>query len=79
MPIDDQTRNASLYQITISGNLDPNWSTWFNWMELSFQHESRTTTMTGKVADQAELRGLLNKIWDLNKTVISVFRLQDRI
>jgi hypothetical protein len=79
MPFDDQTQNASLYQITINGNLDPGWSTWLNWMDVSFQDESRTTTLTGKVADQAELRGILNKIWDLNKAIISVYRLQDRI
>lgn len=79
MPIDDQAQEASLYQITINGNLDPNWSTWFNWMEVSFQDKSRITTLTGKVADQAELRGILNKIWDLNKTIIAVSRLQDRI
>jgi len=79
MPTDDKTQSASLYQITINGNLDPAWSTWFNWMEVSFQDESQATTLTGKIADQAELRGILNKIWDLNKNIISVYRLQDRI
>ena len=77
MPKDDHLHNT--YQITIQGNLDPNWSTWFNWMEVSYQDRDRLTILTGPVADQAELRGILNKIWDLNKTIISVARLQDRI
>ena len=31
-----------------------------------------TTTLTGVVADQAELHGLLNKIRDLGVTLVSV-------
>ena len=34
------------------------------------------TTLTGTVADQPKLRGILSKIWDLNLTVISVTRLE---
>jgi hypothetical protein len=30
------------------------------------------TALTGSVADQAALRGILNRLWDLNLTVISV-------
>jgi hypothetical protein len=32
--------------------------------------------LTGTVADQAKLRGLLSKIWDLNLTVLSVNRIE---
>lgn len=77
MPKDNSVHKV--YQITIEGNLDPNWSTWFNRMEVSYRDGDRITILTGPVADQAELRGILNKIWDLNKTIISVSRLQDRI
>jgi hypothetical protein len=34
------------------------------------------TTLTGAVADQAELRGILSKIWDLNLMVISVTQIE---
>lgn len=77
MPKDNHIHNA--YQITIEGNLDLNWSTWFNRMEVSYQDGNSITILTGPVADQAELRGILNKIWDLNRTIISMTRLQDRI
>ncbi len=30
------------------------------------------TVLTGPVVDQAALRGILNRLWDLNLTVISV-------
>ena len=36
------------------------------------EDNSPTTLLTGPVADQAALRGLLNKIWDLNLSLISV-------
>ena len=34
------------------------------------------TTLTGAVADQAALRGLLCRLWDLNLTVVSVRRVE---
>jgi len=33
------------------------------------------TTLTGPVADQAALRGILNKLWDLNLTLLGVNRM----
>jgi hypothetical protein len=41
-------------------------------MTVSF--EEGTTTLVGPVADQAVLRGILNRIWDLNLTLLSVTR-----
>jgi hypothetical protein len=32
--------------------------------------------LTGRVADQAALRGILARIWDLNLNVISVIRVE---
>jgi hypothetical protein len=37
---------------------------------------SPSTTLTGPVADQAALRGLLCALWDLNLTLISVARIE---
>jgi hypothetical protein len=62
------------YQIKVQGQLDKKWSDWFNGMMIKF--EDGITTLTGTVADQAKLRGMLSKIWDLNLTVISVSRIE---
>jgi len=62
------------YQIKVQGQLDEKWSDWFDGMTITF--ESDITTLTGVVADQAKLRGMLSKIWDLNMTVISVSRIE---
>ena len=37
---------------------------------------SRVTTLTGAVADQARLRGILSKLWDLNMKVVSVSHIE---
>ncbi|MBE9507668.1 MAG: hypothetical protein IMY86_06415 [Chloroflexi bacterium] len=58
------------YQIQVQGKLDEDWSDWFRGMTVAF--EGGTTTLTGPVADQAALRGILTRIWDLNLTVLSV-------
>jgi hypothetical protein len=65
---------SARYQIKMWGRLDEKWSDWFNGMTLAF--ENSITTLTGTVADQAKLRGMLSKIWDLNMTVISVSRIE---
>jgi hypothetical protein len=79
MPECDKNQIDSIYQITIHGNLDPKWSSWFNGMAVFSQDGSAVTTLTGRITDQAKLRGTLNKLWDLNMIVISVNQLQDRI
>jgi len=37
---------------------------------------SPITVLTSPVVDQAALRGLLTKIWDLNLTLVSVTRIE---
>ncbi len=61
---------SSGYRLRIAGHLDPLWSATFG---FTVTHEpDGTTTLTGVVADQAELHGLLAKIRDLGVTLISL-------
>jgi hypothetical protein len=63
------------YEITVKGTLDPRWSDWFSGMTLAVQvrEDGRTLTrLRGRVSDQAALRGILIKLWDLNLSLISV-------
>jgi hypothetical protein len=69
----EQERKQAVYRIEVDGQLDKSWSGWFSGMTLTFQ--DNISTLTGPVADQAALRGLLSKIWDLNLTLVSVIRL----
>ena len=63
------------YQIKVQGRLDECWSDWFNGMTMTFESGSggsTITTLTGAVADQAALLGILVKIGYLNLTLLSV-------
>lgn len=61
------------YRIRLKGHLDPKWSDWFEQMVVST--EGADTILTGSVADQAALHGLLIRIRDLNLTLLSVKRI----
>ena len=67
---DDQDAQHLIYQIKVQGKLDESWSGWFNGMAVTVEDD--TTTLTGVVVDQAALRGILSRLWDLNLALISV-------
>ncbi len=59
------------YEIKIKGYLDPHWSEWFMGLKLT-QLEGDETLISGSLPDQGALHGLLERIRDLNLTLISV-------
>jgi hypothetical protein len=68
-----------VYQIRVQGRLDASWSDWFSGFTLAFGLGGECqsiTTLTGAVSDQATLRGILTRIWDLNLTLISVSQIE---
>lgn len=67
------------YEIRLRGKLDPHWSAWFNSIEITTEATDGGTPITILVCppiDQAKLRGMLNKIWDLNLILISIHRIE---
>ena len=62
-----------IYEIRIEGHLSDRWSDWFEGLAIH-NDPNGETSLTGSVADQAELFGVLNKIQSLNLTLISVKR-----
>ena len=61
------------YEIEVEGHLDPRWSDWFAGLKLTHP-EGGTTLLSGSLPDQAALYGLIERIRDLNLTLISVSR-----
>ena len=64
-------RAPASYRIRILGHLDPVWSAWFDGLDI-VQEADATTTLTGRIIDQAELFGLLARLRDLGATLLSV-------
>ena len=61
------------YLIRVQGPLDPLWSDWFDGWTIAPQPGGETL-LTGPVADQAALHGILAKIADLGLPLLSVER-----
>jgi hypothetical protein len=59
------------YCISVQGGVGTRWSAWFD--GLTVTPGDGATVIKGHV-DQATLRGILSRIWDLNLTLISVIR-----
>jgi hypothetical protein len=67
-----------MYRIRVQGNLDPRWSDWLQCMSIVSAQTADgrpSVVLTGPLADQAALRGVLTRLWDLNLDIISVTRL----
>jgi hypothetical protein len=62
-----------VYQIRIEGHLGPQWRDWFGGLSITLE-DNGETLLTGLVADQAALHGLLRRVRDLGMPLISAIR-----
>ncbi len=63
----------AIYQIKVKANLDMKWSDWFDGFSIMPQTDDETL-LTGPVADQSALHGLLAKVRDLGLPLLLVKR-----
>jgi hypothetical protein len=61
------------YRIRVQGKLDAQWSDWFDGLDIQTEPGDRTL-LTGQVADQPALHGLLAKISNLALPLLLVER-----
>ena len=81
----DHSRKLSLdqpatYQIKVPGELGADWSKWAGGMRIAVEREGDgppVTVLTGAVADQAALQGLLRRLYALGLPLISVTWIED--
>ena len=67
------TARSSRYEIRVEVILDPRGTAWFE--GLAIGSDDSQTVISGPVADQAALHGLLNRVCDFGLVLISVRRL----
>ncbi len=60
-----------LYEIRIRGHLDMRWADWFEGLTITLE-ENGNTLLSGPLADQAALHGILKKVRNLGLTLVSV-------
>lgn len=68
---DDRHRTGEHYRIRVRGRLDARWAGWFDGLQLAAAGDG-TTVLSGPIADQAALHGLLQKLRDLGLTLLSL-------
>jgi hypothetical protein len=73
--IDKPPLNAQFYEIRLKGHLDAQWATWFDGLTITLE-ENGDTLLSGPVADQSAVHGLLKKVRDLGMPLVSVIQIQ---
>ena len=61
----------SIYRVHVRGHLDDHWSEWLGGLEIQRQADG-TTILSGPVADQAALHGVIARIRDLGLPLLAV-------
>jgi hypothetical protein len=62
---------GDFYEIRIKGHLDESWSDWLEGLEVKLMEDGEMV-LSGRIADQAALMGILTKLYGLNLTLLSV-------
>ncbi len=65
----------AVYQIRLKGHLGPQWTDWFDGLAITLE-DGGDTLITGLVADQSALYGLLKKVRNLGMPLVSVQRVE---
>jgi len=68
--IADKELDKTFYEIQVKGYLDARWNELFEGMTIAWKNN--VTTISGVVADQAALHGLLARVRDYGLVLISI-------
>jgi hypothetical protein len=74
---DSAIDGADVYRIRVKGQLDPSWSDWLGGFTIQSQGDD-CTLLAGPIVDQAALLGILNKLYGMNLSLLSLEREKDR-
>lgn len=66
---------AGRYEVRLTGHLGAHWAAWFDGLTVRRESDG-TTVISGQVADQAALHGLLQRVRDLGLPLVSVTQVE---
>jgi len=69
--LDERHNQQKRYEIRLKGHLEARWVEWFDGLAITLD-ENGSTLLSGPLADQAALHGILKKVRDLGLTLLSV-------
>lgn len=72
--LDRSCSEFQLYEIRLQGHLDSRWAERLEDLEFTYERDG-ITALTGWLADQSALHGLLARIRDLGLPIVSIRRL----
>lgn len=72
---DHEADQPMVYQIRLKGHLGRQWTEWFGGLTITLA-DNGETLLTGPVADQAALHGLLKKVRDLGLPLVEVIQVK---
>jgi hypothetical protein len=62
---------GDFFEILVKGHLDKSWSDWLEGLEIKLL-DNGEMVLSGHIVDQAALIGILNRLYSLNLTLLSV-------
>jgi hypothetical protein len=65
------------FEIHVRGQLDESWSDWLGGLEVKLL-DNGEMILSGHIGDQAALMGILNKLYGLNLTLLSLSEVKQK-
>jgi hypothetical protein len=69
--IPSKSTHAEFFEIHVKGHLDSSWADWLEGLEIKLL-DNGEMVLSGHIEDQAALMGVLNKLYRLNLTLLSL-------
>jgi hypothetical protein len=66
-------KKSDVYQICVQGYLKANWTEWLQSVQVKHKRNG-VTILTGQIIDQSALQGLLDYLFDMGITLLSLKR-----
>ena len=68
--------NTAIYEIRVQGQIDESWSDWLGGLTITPQ-PCGETLLAGPIVDQAALNGILDRLYTMNLSILSVVQVRN--